>query len=144
MSNFNKPFYSIEINFIDLKESIYIHSIHFYNLYSNLSPYLSHRSNKNFQPSFHLIYHKKKEITSNLSSHLHKPHNKPFPSTPCNTSKTFSRRGEEKKKGKKGWRVKFSARNKFTGKVVAVKVKERRNGARMGVEGELKRGETAW
>lgn len=23
MSNFNKPFYSIEINFIDLKESIY-------------------------------------------------------------------------------------------------------------------------
>lgn len=40
--------------------------------------------------------------------------------------------------------MKFSARNKFTGKVVAVKVKERRNGARMGVEGELKRGETAW
>lgn len=52
--------------------------------------------------------------------------------------------GRGKKKGKKGWRVKFSARNKFTGKVVAVKVKERRNGARMGVEGELKRGETAW
>lgn len=36
--------------------------------------------------------------------------------------------------------MKFSARNKFTGKVVAVKVKERRNGARMGVEGELKGG----
>lgn len=31
--------------------------------------------------------------------------------------------------------MKFSARNKFTGKVVAVKVKERRNGARMGMEG---------
>lgn len=31
--------------------------------------------------------------------------------------------------------MKFSARNKFTRKVVAVKVKERRNGARMGVEG---------
>lgn len=36
--------------------------------------------------------------------------------------------------------MKFSARNKFTGKVVAVKVKERRNGARMGVEGGVEEG----
>lgn len=36
--------------------------------------------------------------------------------------------------------MKFSARNKFTGKVVAVKVKERRNGEGMGVEGGVEEG----
>lgn len=36
--------------------------------------------------------------------------------------------------------MKFSARNKFTGKVVAVKVKERRNGAER-MEGEGRGGQ---
>lgn len=49
---------------------------------------------------------------------------------PYNTPRRHSQKRKKKKKEKKGWRVKFRARNKFTGKVVVVKVKER-NGSRM-------------
>lgn len=103
MSNFNKPFYSIEINFIDLKESIYIYTVYTSTIYTQISHHIFLIVRTKISNLLSTLFTtKKKEITSNLSFHLHKPHNKPFPSTPCNTSKTFSRRGEEKKKGKRG------------------------------------------
>ena len=105
--NFNKPILFVEINFINSKE-LNIYTRFYFYLCSNQISYrvfLIIRTKRKRLSTLFISTKRKKEKNTRVKSFppLHEPHNKPFPSTPYNTSKTFPRRGGEgEKKEKRG------------------------------------------